>query len=77
MADIRKLYKELLTDLYPYTEIDFNIPDSGMLYNLIEIKKDIEKSGDMTDNELIKDINRINTLIDIFQVLGIKASFEV
>ena len=50
-----------------YEDIDRNMSESEMLYNLIEMEKDMLK-----DAETIEDRNRINTLIELFQALGIK-----
>mgnify|MGYP003571273082 CR=1 FL=1 len=71
MADIRKLYFDLIDSIYPYAEcyedIDRNMTESEMLYNLIEMNKDMLK-----DEDTKEDRNRINTLIELFQALGIK-----
>lgn len=71
MADIRKLYFDLIDSIYPYAEcyedIDRNMTESEMLYNLIEMNKDMLK-----DEDTKEDRNRINTLIEVFQALGIK-----
>ena len=71
MADIRKLYFDLIDSIYPYAEcyedIDRNMSESEMLYNLIEMKKDM-----INDSDTIEDRNRINTLIELFRALGIK-----
>ena len=71
MADIRKLYFDLIDDIYPYAEcyedIDRNMSESEMLYNLIEMEKDM-----INDSDTIEDRNRINTLIELFRALGIK-----
>jgi CRISPR/Cas system CSM-associated protein Csm2 small subunit len=71
MADIRKLYFDLIDSIYPYAEcyedIDRNMTESEMLYNLIEMNKDMLK-----DEDTKEDRNKINTLIELFQALGIK-----
>ena len=76
MADIKKLYIELIQDYDPYTDINehVNLTDSGMLYNLLNLQKDFDCLVDFSDfsESAIDLLNRCNTLIDIFQALGIK-----
>lgn len=70
MADIKKLYLELITDYDPFTDINEHkkLELCEMLYNLEEIKKnDLEESDDYIL------INRFNTLIELFHVLGYNA----
>jgi hypothetical protein len=69
MADIKKLYIDLITDYDPYTDINelLNSSPSEMLYNMIEIQRNNIES---IDDEAI--VNRFNTLIELFKALGIK-----
>jgi hypothetical protein len=69
MADIKKLYIDLITDYDPYTDINelLNSSPSEMLYNMIEIQRNNIES---IDDKAI--INRFNTLIELFKALGIK-----
>ena len=69
MADIKKMYIDLITDYDPYTDINelLNSSPSEMLYNMMEIQRNnIESIND----EAI--VNRFNTLIELFKALGIK-----
>lgn len=65
MADIRKLYIEFIEMLDPYEDIEphKSLSINGMLYNLMEIKKnwDIEPAA--------PEYNRLNTLIELFSIL--------
>lgn len=76
MADIRKLYFDLLNDYDPFhenEEVDYNISESQMLYNLLEIKKN--NGIENYDNEQEKKIYyRFISLINVMQLLGIKPS---
>lgn len=78
MADIKKLYIELIQDYDPYIDIQehVNISSSAMLYNLLNLQKDFKCLVDFSNYEKssIDLLNRCNSLIDIFQALGIKAS---
>ena len=69
MADIKKLYIDLITDYDPYTDINelLNSSPSEMLYNMIEIQRN---NIDSIDDKAI--VNRFNTLIELFKALGIK-----
>ena len=69
MADIKKLYIDLITDYDPYIDINelLNNSPSEMLYNMIEIQRNNIAS---IDDKAI--VNRFNTLIEIFKALGIK-----
>ncbi len=69
MADIKKLYIDLITDYDPYADINelLNSSPSEMLYNMIEIQRNNIES---IDDKAI--INRFNTLIELFKALGIK-----
>lgn len=69
MADIKKLYIDLITDYDPYTDINelLNSSPSEMLYNMIEIQRNNINS---IDDKAI--VNRFNTLIELFKALGIK-----
>lgn len=69
MADIKKLYIDLITDYDPYTDINelLNSSPSEMLYNMMEIQRNNIES---IDDEAI--VNRFNTLIELFKALGIK-----
>lgn len=69
MADIKKLYIDLITDYDPYTDINelLNSSPSEMLYNMIEIQRNNIESID--DKSIV---NRFNTLIELFKALGIK-----
>ncbi len=69
MADIKKLYIDLITDYDPYTDINelLNSSPSEMLYNMIEIQRNNIES---IDDKAI--INRFYTLIELFKALGIK-----
>lgn len=69
MADIKKLYIDLITDYDPYTDINelLNNSPSEMLYNMMEIQRNNIES---IDDKAI--VNRFNTLIELFKALGIK-----
>lgn len=71
MEDIRNIYFDLVKNLYPYIEcyedLDKSISLNEMLYNLIEISKN--NLNPIDDKE---DLNKVLTLIDLFQGLGIK-----
>lgn len=69
MADIKKMYIDLITDYDPYTDINdlLNSSPSEMLYNMIEIQRNNIES---IDDKAI--VNRFNTLIELFKALGIK-----
>lgn len=69
MADIKKLYIDLITDYDPYTDINelLNSSPSEMLYNMMEIQRNNIES---IDDKAI--VNRFNTLIELFKALGIK-----
>ena len=69
MADIKKLYIDLITDYDPYTDINelLNSSPSEMLYNMMEIQRNNIES---IDDEAM--VNRFNTLIELFKALGIK-----
>jgi len=69
MADIKKLYIDLITDYDPYTDINelLNSSPSEMLYNMTEIQRNNIESID--DKSIV---NRFNTLIELFKALGIK-----
>lgn len=74
MADIRKMYFDLVSDIYPYAECYDESPngketESEMLYNLINMRNDFVFP---VDDDMKTDFNRINTLIDIFTSLSIK-----
>lgn len=73
MADIKKLYIELIHEYDPFDDIEEHkkYNTSQMLYNLIEIKNN---NFDYIDEESFKIYNRFKTLIDIFQSLGVKPS---
>lgn len=76
MADIKKLYIELIQDYDPYIDIQEhnNISSSAMLYNLLNLQKDFTCLVDFSDysKSSIDLLNRCNSLINIFQALGIK-----
>jgi hypothetical protein len=71
MADIRKLYFDLIKDYDPFEDISEheNMTESEMLYNLEEIAEnnDIDNC-DTIEEEMIRD--RFYTLIDLFHALG-------
>lgn len=71
MADIKKLYIELIQDYDPFEDITEHehLNNNQMLYNLIEIKKN---NFNYIDKSTLTIYNRFKTLIDIFQALGIK-----
>lgn len=73
MADIKKLYIELMQDYDPFDDIEEHkkYTTSQMLYNLIEIKNN---NFDYIDEESFEIYNRFKTLIEIFQSLGVKPS---
>ncbi len=70
MACIRDLYFDLIADYDDYIDLSElkDISNSEMLYNLIEMKKNFN-IDDLKDIELLNIFNRINTLIELFQVL--------
>lgn len=78
MADIRKLYIDLIQDYDPYTDIHEhnNLSNSAMLYNLQNLQKDFLCLVDFADfsKASIDLLNRCNTLIDLFEALGIKTT---
>ena len=74
MADIRKLYLELIHDYAPYEDMTEHesMTECEMLYNLIEIREN--NDIDIIDNEDDQIIyDRFNTLIDLFKALGYNA----
>ena len=75
MIDHRQLYFELIHDYDPYIDIDQNISDSEMLYNLIEIRDNngIENC-DNEEEQLIYE--RFLSLIDLFKTLGINPYYN-
>ena len=77
MADIRKLYFDLIDDIYPYAEcyedIDRNMSESEMLYNLCCISQ-LNFTFPIEDEDVKQDYNRIMTLIDLLTILGFKPS---
>lgn len=74
MADIRAIYNETLSNMYPYEfEIDLEISGNDMLYNLICISQN-NFAFPIEDEETEKDYNRIMSLIELFTILGFKPS---
>lgn len=76
--DHRQLYFELLHDYDPYadtSDLNNDISDSEMLYNLIEIRDNngIENC-DNEEEQLIYE--RFLTLIDLFKALGINPYYD-
>jgi len=68
MSELRTLYTELLSDLYPYDEPQGNETPREMLYNLVCIAARNFTPLDPADTKFL---NRINTLIDLFLIIGI------
>ena len=72
MADIRAIYNETLSNMYPYDfEIDLDITGNDMLYNLICISQN-NFAFPIEDEETKNDYNRIMSLIELFTILGFK-----
>lgn len=69
ITELRKLYFDFIDFLDPYHEDEEPDKDeelSEMLYNLIEIRKDWNFEPGTEEH------NRISTLIELFQALGVK-----
>lgn len=72
MADIRAIYNETLSNMYPYEfEIDPEISGNDMLYNLICISQN-NFAFPIDDEETENDYNRIMSLIELLTILGFK-----
>ena len=72
MADIRAIYNDTLSKMYPYDfEADNNITGNDMLYNLCCISQ-LNFSFPIDCEDIQQDYNKIMTLIELLTILGYK-----
>ena len=72
MADIRAIYNDTLSNMYPYDfEVNNQITGNNMLYNLCCISQ-LNFSFPIEDEDIKQDYNKIMTLIDLLTILGYK-----
>lgn len=76
MADIRAIYNDTLSNMYPYDfEVNNQITGNNMLYNLCCISQ-LNFSFPIEDEDIQQDYNKIMALIELLTILGYKPTLN-
>ena len=76
MAEIRVIYNDTLSNMYPYDfEVNNQITGNNMLYNLCCISQ-LNFSFPIEDEDIQQDYNKIMTLIELLTILGYKPTLN-